>query len=99
MVGSDGALTLRCSDFMLSCGELTLDRRGEEAPEVVPPPPSQPQFERENIIAASSLLIAAFAEGIETGVSPHPNFDDGLQSQIAMDAIRESAATGRMVSL
>lgn len=99
MVGSDGALTLRCSDFMLSCGELTLDRRGEEAPEVVTPPPSQPQFERENIIAASRLLIAAFAEGIETGVSPHPNFDDGLQSQIAMDAIRESAATGRMVSL
>ena len=102
IVGSEGSLSLSCTDFMLSCGELTIGRgrRGEQAPEVVPPPSSQQEFEREgHVIAASRLLIAAFAKGIETGVSPHPDFGDGLQSQIAIDAMRESAATGCIVSL
>ena len=100
IAGSEGVLTARCADSMLCSGEITLGRRGEPEVEVVPPPPGQLEFQPENApIAASSRLIAAFADGIETGVSPHPNFSDGLQSQIAIDAMRESAATGRVVQL
>ena len=51
------------------------------------------------IIAASRRLLRDFERGIADGVSPSPNFHDGLRSQAIPDAARESARTGRVVPI
>jgi predicted dehydrogenase len=45
------------------------------------------------------LLVRDFAQGIEQRTSPAPNFTDGLRCQEVLDAVRESARTGRTIRL
>ena len=45
------------------------------------------------------LLVREFFRGIEEGTSPAPNFYDGYRCQQVLDAVRESAATGRVVTI
>ena len=100
IVGSEGVLSARSSGSMLSTGEVWLGRSGETESTLLPRPPDESSFDTANsAVAASERLIRAFAQGIEEGVSPAPNFSDGLQSQIVIDAIRASAADGRTVEL
>ena len=81
---------------MLTEGEAALGRAGEDGYSTIEPQPDQTAG---GALGASAQLIRAFAEGIDAGFSPSPNFLDGLHSQIALDAVRESAATGWTVQL
>ena len=42
--------------------------------------------------ATIAPLVGLFLEGIRTGVTPSPSFDDGVRAQAVLDAIGESAA-------
>ena len=44
-------------------------------------------------------LLRAFADGIASGTSPHPNFEDAYKDQQITDAILESTDTGTWVRL
>ena len=54
---------------------------------------------RDPRLMAFRLLVRDFTAGIEQGVSPAPNFTDGLRCQEVLDAVRESSASGRTVNL
>ncbi len=99
IAGSDGTILATSPGMMLSDGEVFLGRSGEDGLSPVEPPLDQPAFAAGGAITTSARLIDAFAEGIDSGRSPSPNFQDGLQSQIAIEAMRESNATGRIVRL
>jgi predicted dehydrogenase len=45
------------------------------------------------------LLVRDFTRGVESGTSPSPNFTDGLRCQQVLDAVRESAETGRTIAI
>jgi len=55
--------------------------------------------ERDHRLMAFRLLVRSFSEGIERGVSPSPNFADGLRCQEVLDAVRASSKSGRTVVL
>jgi len=52
---------------------------------------------RDHRLMAFRLLARDFADGIERGTSPSPNFTDGLRCQEVLDAVRESSRTGRKI--
>jgi predicted dehydrogenase len=54
---------------------------------------------RDHRLMAFRLLVRDFTTGIERGISPAPNFTDGLRCQQVLDAVRESAESGRKVVL
>ena len=45
---------------------------------------------RDHRLMAFRLLVREFNAGIERGVSPPPNFDDGMRCQEVLDAVREA---------
>ena len=96
ITGSEGIILATSPGSMLTEGEAALGRAGEDGYAAIEPPVDETAG---GALGASARLIRAFAEGIEAGFSPSPNFLDGLHSQIALDAVRESAATGRTVQL
>jgi predicted dehydrogenase len=55
--------------------------------------------ERDERLPPFRLQVRDFLKGIETGTSPAPNFYDGWKNQQVLDAVRESARTGRTVAL
>lgn len=55
--------------------------------------------DRDPRLMAFRLLVKDFNRGIEKSVSPAPNFTDGLRCQEVLDAIRESAVSGKTVSV
>ncbi len=99
IAGSDGVIRATSSGGMLTDGEVALGRAGEDGFTVVEAPADQAAAAAGGPVDASARLIRAFAEGIDAGHSPSPNFVDGLLSQIALDGVRESAASGRTVEL
>jgi predicted dehydrogenase len=100
VVGSDGVLRIRAAGSMLTDGEIAIARTGDDDFTTLPPRPEDLSFNAASgAIEASQRLIEAFAAGIASAESPAPNFDDGLRAQMAMDAIRESAARGRTVPI
>lgn len=54
---------------------------------------------RDHRLMAFRLLVQDFTKGVEQGSSPAPNFVDGLRCQEVLDAVRESAESGRTVEL
>ena len=54
---------------------------------------------RDHRLMAFRLFVREFNAGIERGISPAPNFTDGLRCQEVLDAVRESSAAGRTVQL
>jgi predicted dehydrogenase len=54
---------------------------------------------RDPRLMAFRLLVRDFNRGIDEGVSPAPNFTDALRCQEVLDAVRESAATGKTVKV
>jgi predicted dehydrogenase len=44
-------------------------------------------------------LVARFLEGIRSGVTPSPSFEDGVQAQAVLDAVLESASRGVWVEV
>ena len=55
--------------------------------------------DRDPRLMAFRLFIREFERGIDEGSSPAPNFDDGVACQQVLDAVRESAETGKTVKL
>jgi predicted dehydrogenase len=82
-------------------GTLLGARGGEEKLQELPIPERLQPFsdDRDERLMPFRLMTRAFLEGIERGASPAPNFYDGLRCQQIMDALRESAATGRRVDI
>ena len=99
IAGSEGTILARSPGSMLSDGEVSLGRAGDAGLTRVEPPADQASAAAGGAITASARLIEAFAEGIDQGQSPSPNFRDGLASQIAIEAMRESDASGEVVRL
>ncbi len=99
ITGSEGVIAATSPGSMLTDGDVMLGRVGEDGFSKVDPPADHSAIGGGGAVEASARLIQAFAEGIDKGRSPAPNFVDGLHSQIALDGVRESAATGRVVAL
>ena len=97
IAGSGGTILATSPGTMLSDGEVLLGRAGGDGLSRVEPPADQAAVAAGGAVTASARLIEAFAEGIDQGRSPSPNFRDGLASQIAIEAMRESDASGRAV--
>ena len=55
--------------------------------------------DRDHRLMAFRLLVRDFTRGVEQCDSPAPNFIDGLRCQQILDAVRESSASGRTVTL
>lgn len=99
IAGSEGTILATSPGSMLSDGEVSLGREGGDGLTMVQPPSDQAEVAAGGAITTSARLIEAFAAGIDSGHSPSPNFEDGLQSQIAIEAMRESNRTGQAVRL
>ena len=54
---------------------------------------------RDHRLMAFRLLVRDFTNGVEQGISPAPNFTDGLRCQQVLDAVRASSASGRTITL
>lgn len=54
---------------------------------------------RDHRLMAFRLLVRDFTDGVERGISPAPNFTDGLRCQQVLDAVRASSASGRTIAL
>ena len=99
ITGSEGVIRATSSGGMLTEGEVALGRAGQDGFTPAETPADQAAAAAGGAVGASARLIQAFEQGIDAGLSASPNFADGLHSQIALDALRESAATGRTVEL
>jgi predicted dehydrogenase len=82
-------------------GVLEGARTGEEARHPLEIPERLQPFadERDDRLMPFRLLTREFIRGINEGSSPAPNFYDGYRCQQVLDAVRESAATGRRVQI
>jgi predicted dehydrogenase len=69
--------------------------------QALPTPANYTPFtdDRDHRLMAFRLLVREFTAGIERGISPAPNFTDGLRCQEVLDAIRASSQSGRTVKL
>ena len=97
ITGSAGVIVATSPGSMLTEGEVLLGQAGEDGFSRVDVPTQDAAGG--GVVDASARLIRAFGQGIDEGRSPSPNFEDGWWSQIALDGVRESAATGRVVEL
>ena len=55
--------------------------------------------DRDHRLMAFRLLVREFGRGIDQGLSPSPNFTDGLRTQEVLDAVRASSKSGRTIRL
>ena len=99
ITGSEGVIRATSPGSMLSEGDVAIGRIGDEEFTAVIPPADTASELPKGAVGVSARLIHTFAAGIDEGRSPAPNFVDGLHSQVAIDAMRESAATGRVVQI
>jgi predicted dehydrogenase len=72
-----------------------------EVPVELDIPPRLEPFhdDRDERLFPFRLLVREFLSGINEGVSPHPNFEDGYRCMQVLDAVRESSRTGRRVRI
>lgn len=84
----------------LENGVVVASRNGAPLTELKTPGQYTPFVDaRDHRLMAFRLLVRDFTTGVENGTSPAPNFTDGLRCQQVLDAVRESAASGRTVVL
>ena len=100
LAGSDGMLVTACRETMMFDGEVCGAPAGSEDLQALPLPPDIAPFDEPDWrVGSSRRLLREFLRGIREGCSPAPNFADGLRCQRVIDAIRESARSGRTVRL
>ncbi|MYA02688.1 MAG: Gfo/Idh/MocA family oxidoreductase [Chloroflexi bacterium] len=99
ITGSDGVILAISPGSMLSEGEVKIGKAGDSQLTALQAPAQDSEDLPADAVGTSARLIQAFATGIETGNSPAPNFTDGLHSQIAIDAMRESASAGQVLPI
>jgi len=82
-------------------GTLLGARVGEEKLQELEIPERLQPFadDRDDRLMPFRLLVRDFLRGVEEGTSPAPNFYDGWRCQQVLDAVRESSATGRRVTI
>jgi predicted dehydrogenase len=100
--GSEGTLVLPQTGVNPpSHGTVLGAKKGEEKlRELAVPERLQPfQDERDDRLMPFRLQVRDFLAGIEGGNSPAPSFYDGWRNQQVLDAVRESARTGRRVTI
>jgi predicted dehydrogenase len=84
----------------LENGVVVASRNGAPLAELKTPPQYTPFADaRDHRLMAFRLLVRDFTTGVEQGISPAPNFTDGLRCQQVLDAVRESSESGRTVAL
>ena len=100
LAGSGGMLVTTCRETMMFDGEVCGAPSGANDLETLPLPPDIAPFDEPDWrVGSSRRLLREFLRGIREGCSPAPNFTDGLRCQRVIDAIRESASSGRTVAL
>jgi predicted dehydrogenase len=100
--GSEGALfTPQRGVNPPAHGQVLGARLGEEKPLPLDIPERLQPFadERDDRLMPFRLFVREFLRGAETGTSPAPDFYDGYRCQQILDAVRESSATGRAVTI
>ena len=81
-------------------GVVIASRDGEPLHVLKTPPQYTPFTDaRDHRLMAFRLLVRDFTKGVERGTSPAPSFVDGLRCQEVLDAVRESAESGRTIAL
>ncbi|MDE2967763.1 MAG: Gfo/Idh/MocA family oxidoreductase [Chloroflexota bacterium] len=99
ITGSEGVIQATSPGSMLSEGEVIIGRAGNGDFTTVEAPGEGSGGLPGGAVGVSARLIQAFAQGIDEGYSPAPNFVDGLHSQLTIEAMRQSDASGRVVRL
>ena len=100
LAGSDGMLVTTCRETMMFDGEVCGAPAGSDNLQPLPLPADIAPFDESDWrVGSSRRLLREFLRGIRAGCSPAPNFADGLRCQRVLDAIRESARSGRTVVL
>ena len=98
LAGSGGMLVTACRETMMFDGEVCGAPAGSDDLEPLPLPPDIAPFDEPDWrVGSSRRLLREFLRGIREGRSPAPNFADGLRCQRVIDAVRESARSGRTV--
>lgn len=98
LAGSNGMLVTACRETMMFDGEVCGAPAGSDDLQALPLPPDIAPFDEPDWrVGSSRRLLREFLRGIREGCSPAPNFADGLRCQRVLDAIRESARSGRTV--
>src|SRR5207248_3424543 len=84
----------------LEDGVVVASRNGAPL-QALPTPPQYTPFKdpRDHRLMAFRLLVRDFTRGVEEGISPSPSFVDALRCQEVLDAVAESSASGRTISL
>ena len=100
LAGSGGMLVTTCRETMMFDGEVCGASAGADDLKTLPLPADITPFDQSDWrVGSSRRLLREFLRGIREGCSPAPNFADGLRCQRVLDAIRESAGSGRTVEL
>jgi predicted dehydrogenase len=81
-------------------GVVVASRNGEPLHDLKTPERYTPfKDPRDHRLMAFRLLVRDFTAGVEKGMSPAPNFTDGLRCQEVIDAVRKSSESGHTVAL
>ena len=100
LAGSDGMLVTTCRETMMFDGEVCGASAGAIDLKPLPLPSDIAPFDEPDWrVGSSRRLLREFLRGIREGCSPAPSFADGLRCQRVIDAIRESARSGRRIAL
>lgn len=102
VTGSDGVLLARQDGpNPAEDGVVLGGKSGDAGLQELPTPPRLTPFtdDRDPRLMAFRLLVREFERGIDDGVSYAPNFDDAVACQQVLDAVRESAESGKTVEL
>ncbi|MHA2252106.1 MAG: Gfo/Idh/MocA family protein [Candidatus Kariarchaeaceae archaeon] len=95
--GSEGTLVL-LEDQTLIGGKIGSDKNLKQMSI-----PRRNLLERKNnehnLLAPFKSLLNDFSMGVKRGSSPHPNFEDGLEIQKVIDAIRQSNDSRSWISI
>jgi predicted dehydrogenase len=99
--GSEGVLVLPQTGVNPTSAEVV---HGAKIGEEVAPLPRPAEFDpfpddSDRRVPAFRRLVRDFQTSVSQGTSLTPNFEDGVRTQAVLDAIRESSATGKAISI
>jgi len=101
VMGSEGTLIAeQAGPNPTEDGVVVASRKGAPLAQLATPPQYTPFTDgRDHRLMAFRMLVKEFTKAIGQGTSPSPNFTDGWRGQQVLDAVRQSAESGRTVQL